>query len=162
MAVLLDITYSKKLGLPNYSSHSLGIGLKAEVANLDEVRGEVEKAYSLLQQSVDSQIVHSGFVSNEDKGENGTDQVQKTQVKVNGGATDPDKWNCTVRQRGLIVSVIERNGLDLRVVDDLANDLCGKPMSHLGKAQVSEVIGQVLDRWGRRPDANGRATGGPS
>jgi hypothetical protein len=82
MAVLLDITYSKKLGLPNYSSHSLGIGLKAEVANLDEVRGEVEKAYSLLQQSVDSQIVHSGFVSNEDKGENGTDQVQKTQGKV--------------------------------------------------------------------------------
>ena len=162
MAVLLDITYSKKLGLPNYSSHSLGIGLKAEVANLDEVRGEVEKAYSLLQQSVDSQIVHSGFVSNEDKGENGTDQVQKTQVKVNGGATDPDKWNCTVRQRGLIVSVIERNGLDLRVVDDLANDLCGKPMSGLGKAQVSEVIGQVLDRWGRRPDANGRATGGRS
>ena len=39
MAVLLDITYSKKLGLPNYSSHSLGIGLKAEAANLDEVGG---------------------------------------------------------------------------------------------------------------------------
>ena len=162
MAVMLDINYSKKLGLPNYSSHSLGVGLKAEVANLDEVQGEVEKAYSLLQSAVDSQIVHKGYVSNEDKGENGTDQVQKTQGKVNGGATDPDKWNCTVRQRGLIVSVIERNGLDLRVVDDLANDLCGKPMSDLGKAQVSEVIGQVLDRWGRRPDANGGTTGGRS
>jgi len=161
MAVLLDITYSKKLGLPNYSSHSLGIGLKAEVANLDEVRGEVEKAYSLLQQSVDSQIVHSGFVSNEDKGENGTDQVQKTQVKVNGNEskTDPDSWNCSVRQRGLIVSVIERNGLDLQVVDDLSQELHGRPMSDLGKAQVSEVIGQVLDRWGRHPKANGRAGG---
>ena len=162
MAVLLDITYSKKLGLPNYSSHSLGIGLKAEVANLDEVRGEVEKAYSLLQQSVDSQIVHSGFVSNEDKGENGTDQVQKTQVKVNGNVckTDPDKWNCTVRQRGLIVSVIERNGLDFRVVDDLSQELHGRPMSDLGKSQVSEVIGQVLDRWGRHPKTtNGRAGG---
>ena len=44
MAVMLDINYSKKLGLPNYSSHSLGIGLKAEVANLIEVQGEVEKA----------------------------------------------------------------------------------------------------------------------
>jgi hypothetical protein len=109
----------------------------------------VEKAYSLFQQSVDSQIVHSGFVSNEDKGENGTDQVQNTQVKVNGGATDPDSWNCTVRQRGLIVSVIERNGFDLRVVDDLSRELHGRPMSDLGKAQVSEVIGQVLDRWGR-------------
>ena len=164
MAVLLDITYSKKLGLPNYSSHSLGIGLKAEVANLDEVRGEVEKAYSLLQQSVDSQIVHSGFVSNEDKGENGTDQVQKTQVKVNGNEskTDPDSWNCSVRQRGLIVSVIERNGLDLRVVDDLSQELHGRPMSDLGKSQVSEVIGQVLDRWGRHPKVNGRTAGGRS
>ena len=157
MAVLLDITYSKKLGLPNYSSHSLGIGLKAEVANLDEVRGEVEKAYSLLQQSVDSQIVHSGFVSNEDKGENGTDQVQKTQVKVNGNGskTDPDKWNCSVRQKGLIVSVIERNGLDFRVVDDLSQELHGRPMSDLGKMQVSAVITEVLDRWGRHPKANG-------
>ena len=68
------------------------------------------------------------------RGENGTDQVQKTQVKVNGGSTDPDKWNCTVRQRGLIVSVMERNGLDLEVVDDLSQELHGRPMSDLGKA----------------------------
>jgi hypothetical protein len=162
MAVLLDITYSKKLGLPNYSSHSLGIGLKAEVANLDEVRGEVEKAYSLLQQSVDSQIVHSGFVSNEDKGENGTDQVQKTQVKVNGGSTDPDSWSCTIRQRGLILSILERNDLDPEVVEGLADDLCGKPMNDLNKGQISAVITKILDRWGRRPDANGRTTGGRS
>jgi len=162
MAVILDINYSKKLGLPNYSSHSLGIGLRAEVANLNDVQGEVEKAYSLLQSAVDSQIVHKGYVSNEDKGENGTDQVQKTQGKVNGNGskTDPDMWNCTVKQRGLIVSVIERNGLDFRVVDDLSQELHGRPMSDLGKSQVSEVIGQVLDRWGRHPKTtNGRAGG---
>ena len=160
MAVILDINYSKKLGLPNYSSHSLGIGLKAEVANLDEVQGEVEKAYSLLQSAVDSQIVHSGYVSNEDKGENGTDQVQKTQVKVNGTKADPDKWNCTVRQRGLLMTILERNDLDPEVVDDLSQELHGRPMSDLGKAQVSEVIGQVLDRWGRHPKTNGRTAGG--
>ena len=160
MAVLLDITYSKKLGLPNYSSHSLGIGLRAEVANLNDVQGEVEKAYSLLQSAVDSQIVHKGYVSNEDRGENGTDQVQKTQVKVNGGSTDPDKWNCPVRQRGLLMSILERNDLDPEVVEDLSQELHGRPMSGLGKAQVSEVIGQVLDRWGRHPKTNGRTAGG--
>ena len=164
MAVLLQFDYNKRLGLPAFSSHSFGITMRAEVTDPEKIGEEAERAYGLLQSAVDSQIVHQGYVSNEDKGENGTDQVQKTQGKVNGNVckTDPDKWNCTVRQRGLIVSVIERNGLDLRVVDDLANDLCGKPMSDLGKAQVSEVIGQVLDRWGRRPDANGRATGGRS
>jgi len=164
MAVLLQFDYNKRLGLPAFSSHSFGITMKAEVTDLEKIGEEAERAYGLLQSAVDSQIVHQGYISNEDKGENGTDQVQKTQVKVNGNGskTDPDKWNCTVRQRGLIVSVIERNGLDLRVVDDLANDLCGKPMSDLGNAQVSEVIGQVLDRWGRRPKTNGRTAEGRS
>ena len=158
MAVLLQFDYNKRLGLPAFSSHSFGITMKAEVTDLAKIGEEAERAYGLLQSAVDSQIVHKGFVSNEDKGENGTDQVQKTQGKVNGNVckTDPDKWNCTVRQRGLIVSVIERNGLDFRVVDDLSQELHGRPMSGLGKSEVSEVIGQVLDRWGRHPKTNGR------
>ena len=157
MAVILDINYSKKLGLPNYSSHSLGIGLKAEVANLGEVQGEVEKAYSLLQSAVDSQIVHQGFVSNESNEVNGSVQGQKVQPKAK---TDPDDWNCTIRQRGLILSILERNDLDPKVVEVLADDLCGKPMSDLNKGQVSSVISEFLDRWGRHPKANGKTAGG--
>ena len=159
MAVLLQFDYNKRLGLPAFSSHSFGITMKAEVTDLAKIGEEAERAYGLLQSAVDSQIVHKGYVSNEDKGENGTDQVQKTQVKVNGGATDPDKWNCTIRQRGLILSILERNDLDPEAVDDLSQELYGRPMSDLGKSQVSEVIGQVLDRWGRHPKANGRAGG---
>jgi len=160
MAVMLDINYSKKLGLPNYSSHSLGVGLKAEVANLDEVQGEVEKAYSLLQSAVDSQIVHQGFVSNESNQGNGVDQVQNRRSKVNEPKTDPDNWNCTVRQRGLLMTILERNGLDPEVVEKLSQELHGRPMSDLGKMQVSSVIGEVLDRWGRHPKANGKTAGG--
>ena len=155
MAVMLDINYSKKLGLPNYSSHSLGIGLKAEVANLDEVQGEVEKAYSLLQSAVDSQIVHQGFVSNESNEVNGSVQGQKVQPKAK---TDPDDWNCTVRQKGLLMTILERNNLDPEVVEDLSQEIHGRPMSDLGKMQVSAAIGEVLDRWGRHPKTtNGRA-----
>ncbi len=155
MAVILDINYSKKLGLPNYSSHSLGIGLKAEVANLDEVQGEVEKAYSLLQSAVDSQIVHQGFVSNESNEVNGSVQGQKVQPKAKA---NPDDWNCTVRQRGLLMTILERNNLDPEVVEDLSQEIHGRSMSDLGKMQVSAVIGEVLDRWGRHPKTtNGRA-----
>ena len=159
MAVMLDINYSKKLGLPNYSSHSLGVGLKAEVANLDEVQGEVEKAYSLLQSAVDSQIVHQGFVSNESNQGNGVDQVQNRRSKVNEPKTDPDSWNCTVRQRALILNILERNGLDPEVVEKLSRELHGRPMSDLGKMQVSSVIGEILDRWGRHPKATNGRTG---
>ena len=156
MAVMLDINYSKKLGLPNYSSHSLGVGLKAEVANLDEVQGEVEKAYSLLQSAVDSQIVHSGFVSNESNEVNGSVQGQKVQPKAQ---TDPDSWNCSIRQRALILNILERNGLDPEVVEKLSQELHGRPMSDLGKMQVSSVIGEILDRWGRHPKATNGRTG---
>ena len=163
MAVLLQFDYNKRLGLPAFSSHSFGITMKAEVTDLEKIGEEAERAYGLLQSAVDSQIVHSGYVSNEDKGENGTDQVQKTQGKVNGGSTDPADWNCTIRQRALILSILERNDLDPEVVEDLSQELHGRPMGDLGKSQVSEVIGQVLDRWGRHPKTtNGRTAGGRS
>ena len=97
MAVLLQFDYNKRLWLPAYSSYSFGITMKAEVTDLAKIGEEAERAYGLLQSAVDSQIVHQGYISNEDKAENGTDQVQKTKVKVNGEATDPDSWNCTVR-----------------------------------------------------------------
>lgn len=155
MAVLLQFDYNKRLGLPAYSSHSFGITMKAEVTDLAKIGEEAERAYGLLQSAVDSQIVHQGFVSNESNEVNGSVQGQKVQPKAK---TDPDSWNCTIRQRGLILSILERNDLDPEVVEDLADDLCGKPMSDLNKGQVSAVITEVLDRWGRHPKAtNGRA-----
>ncbi len=157
MAVLLQFDYNKRLGLPAYSSHSFGITMKAEVTDLERIGEEAERAYGLLQSAVDGQIVHQGFVSNESNEVNGSVQGQKVQPKAR---TDPDSWNCTIRQRGLILSILERNDLDPEVAEDLADDLCGKPMSDLNKGQVSAVISEILDRWGRHPKANGKTTGG--
>ena len=157
MAVLLQFDYNKRLGLPAYSSHSFGISMKAEVTDLERIGEEAERAYGLLQSAVDSQIVHQGFVSNESNEVNGSVQGQKVQPKAK---TDPDDWNCTIRQRALILSILERNDLDPEVAEDLADDLCGKPMSDLNKGQVSAVIGEILDRWGKYPKANGKTTGG--
>ena len=157
MAVLLQFDYNKRLGLPAYSSHSFGITMKAEVTDLERIGEEAERAYGLLQSAVDSQIVHQGFVSNESNEVNGSVQGQKVQPKA---GTDPDSWNCTIRQRGLILSILERNALDPEVVEDLADDLCGKPMSDLNKGQISSVISEILDRWGMYSKANGKTTGG--
>ena len=159
MAVLLQFDYNKRLGLPAYSSHSFGISMKAEVTDLERIGEEAERAYGLLQSAVDSQIVHQGFVSNESNEVNGSVQGQKVQPKAK---TDPDSWNCTIRQRGLLLSILERNDLDPEVAEDLSLELHGRPMSDLGKAQVSEVIGQVLDRWGRHPKPTSGRAGGRS
>ena len=156
MAILLQFDYNKKLGLPGFSSHSFGISMKAEVADVETIGEEASKAYSILQQSVDSQIANPGLIP--------SGNGKAIQVQSNGDKekTNPDDWTCTIRQRGLILSILERNDLDPEVVEDLAQELHGRPMSDLGKAQVSEVIGQVLDRWGRHPKTNGRNAGGRS
>jgi hypothetical protein len=156
MAILLQFDYNKKLGLPGFSSHSFGISMKAEVADVETIGEEAAKAYSILQQSVDSQIANPGLIP--------SGNGKAIQIQSNGDKekTNPDDWTCTIRQRGLILSILERNDLDPEVVEDLAQELHGRPMSDLGKAQVSEVIGQVLDRWGRHPKTNGRNAGGRS
>jgi hypothetical protein len=154
MAILLEFNYGKKLGLPGYSSHNFGVSMKAEVNDPEAIPQEAERVYSILQQSVDSQIANPGFIPS------GNGKAIQVQPNGNESKTDPDKWNCTVRQRGLLMTILERNDLDPEVVEDLSQELHGRPMSDLGKAQVSEVIGEVLDRWGRHPKTNGRTAGG--
>ena len=53
MAIILEAAYSKKLGLPNYSSHSYVVSIRTELSDLTQVEEESARLYSLLQQSVD-------------------------------------------------------------------------------------------------------------
>ena len=154
MAILLEFNYGKKLGLPGYSSHNFGVSMKAEVNDPEAIPAEAERVYGILQESVDSQIVNPGLIPS------GNGKAIQVQSNGNKEKTNPDNWNCTDRQRGLLMTILERNNLDPKVVEDLSQEIHGRPMSDLGKMQVSAVIGEVLDRWGRHPKTtNGRAGG---
>ena len=59
---MIVLLYGKKLGLPEYSSHNFSVSLKTEAASLDQIQDEVERAYHILQQAVDSQITNPGYV----------------------------------------------------------------------------------------------------
>ena len=150
MAILLEFKYDKRLGLPGYSSHDFGVSMRTEVNNVDQIQEESERAYRLLQQSVDAQLSNPGFVPSE----NGKETESKGN-QTNG--TDPQKWNCTERQRGLILKILSQNDLPESSVEQVAQDLHGQPMATLGKMQVSTVISEVLDRWGKHKRTNGRA-----
>lgn len=56
MAIILEAAYSKKLGLPHYSSHSYVVSIRTELADLTQVEQESARLYHLLQCSVDEQI----------------------------------------------------------------------------------------------------------
>ena len=60
MAILLEFKYDKRLGLPGYSSHDFGVSMRTEVNNVEEIQEESEKAYRLLQQSVEAQLSNPG------------------------------------------------------------------------------------------------------
>ncbi len=62
MAIILEAAYSKKLGLPNYSSHSYVVSLRTELSDLTQVEAESARLYALLQQSVDNAIQQVGFL----------------------------------------------------------------------------------------------------
>ena len=150
MAILLEFKYDKRLGLPGYSSHDFGVSMRTEVNNVEQIKEESERAYRLLQQSVDAQLSNSGFIPSE----NGKEQESKGNQT---NETDPQKWNCTERQRGLILKILSQNDLPESAVEQVAQDLHGQPMATLGKMQVSTVISEVLDRWGKHKRTNGRA-----
>lgn len=69
MALILTSDYSKKLGLPGFSSHQFSVSIQTELTDLDRVPGEVARLYQLLQQAVDREIQHTGFVPGDGYGE---------------------------------------------------------------------------------------------
>ena len=157
MAILLEIHYDKRLGLPGYSSHDFGVSLKTEVTDLDQIRQESERAYQILQKSVDSQIIHRGYVPDQVNNSGVTNQEEKdnTSVGIDKNDNNTEKWNCTVRQKDLILNVLERNDLDPQTANELGVELHGKEMDRLTKLQVSGVITELLNRFGRKKNKGG-------
>lgn len=62
MAIILEANYSKKLGLPAYSSHQYAITVRTEVNDLSQVQEASSHLYQQLQQAVDRDIQQTGFL----------------------------------------------------------------------------------------------------
>ncbi len=68
MAIRMISNYSKKLGLPGFSSHMFSVSLEIELATTVDVPAESARLYQLLQTNVDEQIKTVGFVPPYDYG----------------------------------------------------------------------------------------------
>src|ERR1035437_10114720 len=106
MAVFIEASYSKKIGLPAYSSHSFSITLRSEVSDFSEVERESCRLYTLLQESVDRNIVEVGFCP-ESNG-HGTPATRTTSP---ANQPNGDQWNCSDKQRDLILKIVEEHRL---------------------------------------------------
>ena len=142
MAIVLEANYSKKLGLPGYSSHQYSVTLRTEVADPNQVAAENNRLYDLLQSCVDSQIQKTGFLPK--GGQGGSVPISQG---TGNGRNDP--WACSAKQQALILDIVEEHKLDKNEIERLAQDRFGKGVKQLNKLEASGLIDELLEKHGK-------------
>lgn len=174
MAIILEAAYSKKLGLPNYSSHSYVVSIRTELSDLTQVEEGSARLYALLHQSVDNEINEVGFLPDatrygmHDAGVSHQPSSRPMPANGNGGhypdhpvyEQSGDHWVCSDKQKELILKLVEQHGLDKKEVEALAKEMFGLPVKTLNRLQASGLIEELLARHGQdRQNSHGRANG---
>jgi hypothetical protein len=147
MSIHLEANYSKKLGLPGYSSHQYSVTIKTEVNDPNQVQAESNRLYQLLQTCVDSQIQRTGYLP-DDRGAT----VPINQANGNGGT---ETWACSAKQQALILEIVQEHQLDKNDIEKLAQDRFGKGVKQLNKLEASGLIDELLETHGKQ-NGNGR------
>lgn len=163
MALKLIANYSKRLGLPGYSSHQFSVCVETEISSIDDVAGESTRLYRTLQQSVDDEIQHTGFVPENGYGGNGTSNGNErsngsSNGHTNGHATNGEAWTCSDKQRELILKLVDEHHLDKGQVDDTSREMFGIGVRELNKLQASGLIDRILDDHGGRKPSRARSS----
>jgi len=163
MALKLMANYSKRLGLPGYSSHQFSVTVETEISNINDAAGESARLYETLQQSVDEQIQRTGFVPDEGYGiseqgaRNGHRNGHNAPANSNGHAPNGDAWACSEKQQELIVKLVDEHQLDKGQVDDTSREMFGVGVRELNKLQASGLIDRILDEHGGRKPSRTRS-----
>ena len=159
MPIILEANYSKKIGLPQYSSHQFMVTLRTEITDLSAVQAESDRLYGLLQTAVDTSLQRVGYLP-EPAPKNGNGHGNGHQ-NGNGNGNGQDRWNCSDKQRELILKITDEHELDKVKVDQLAIDRFGKGVRQLNKLEASGLIDELLEQTGQKPN-NGRRFNGRS
>lgn len=171
MALKLIANYSKRLGLPGYSSHQFSVCVETEISNIDDVASESSRLYDTLQQSVDEEIQRTGFVP--DQGYGITEQTPANTARplpaaTNGsnghgsnGHTNGDGWHCSDKQRELILKLVAQHDLDKQEVEQLSHEMFGATIKDLNKLQASGLIDRMLENYGGQRNSASRRVSNP-
>jgi hypothetical protein len=182
MALILTSDYSKKCGLPCFSSHQFSVSIQTELTDLDRVPGEVARLYQLLQQSVDREIQQTGFVPADGYGEtqrslpatngngnNGHHRSNGHNGHSNGNGSIPRRgtapvngngpWQCSDKQRRLLTDLSRELQLSEEDLDERALRLFQRPARQLNKLSASGLITDLLGEAEALRQANGGSGG---
>ena len=158
MATLLQITYQKKLGLPNFSSHSCSVSVQVEVADLSHVAEENNRLYKLLQASVDEEIQKVGFMPDATKY-----GMVEGQTNGNGNGHQrqqqpPNDAGISEKQLDLVNRIIRDNNANKTEVENMSVELFGGGVRTLNRMQASQLIDELFEKYPRK-GGNGNGNG---
>ncbi len=180
MAIKLIANYSKRLGLPGYSSHQFEVSIETEITNPSDVQAVSANIYNTLQSAVDEQMQQVGFVPDEQYGRGNNTSATPTSAsspasanstKGNGYGTysaQPDtpepsqeeRWQCTEKQQSMILGQGRKCGMALAELDQLAQQRFGKPISTLNSMEASGIIKELMERTGDAQERGNTGRGG--
>jgi len=162
MALTLTANYSKRLGLPGFSSHQFSVSVETEITNINDVAAEASRLYLTLQRSVDEQIQSTGFVPGEGYGEQKADWPKFQRNPVAGEQENGSPvWRCSEKQKALIGKLIADNGLERGDVERIALEMFGTSELHtLNKLQASGLIDRLIEDYGGKTNRRGTTPAG--
>jgi len=149
MAVIFEAAYSKKLGLPNYSSHSYVVSVRVELRDISQVHEESTKLYKMLQAAVDKDIESVGFIPD------ATQYGMNNGNQTNGnGHQHHEPSGISQKQLDLINKVTKENNINKNDLEKMAVDLFGGGVRTLNRMQASNLIDELFDKYGRKGNGN--------
>jgi hypothetical protein len=154
--ITLEANYSKKLGLPGYSSHQYSLTVRKEVGDISQVENESRQLFATLQSNVDRDIQNTGFLP----GANGNGHRNGGNGNGNGHGNGQrpadERWKCSDKQRNYILEIVAESKLDKMEVEKLAQERFGKPVKALNKLEASGLIEELIERTGGKGQGMGR------
>jgi hypothetical protein len=154
--ITLEANYSKKLGLPGYSSHQYSLTVRKEVSDISQVENESRQLFATLQSNVDRDIQNTGFLPGNNGNGNGNRNGANGDGNGNGHPPSEEWWNCSDKQRNLILKIVDESKLDKNEVEKLAQDRFGKSVKGLNKLEASGLIEELIERTGGKGADAGR------
>jgi hypothetical protein len=147
----IQTTYSKKLGLPNFSSHSFSVTVRAEISSLRRLEIESARLYRLLQTSVDKEVQEVGFLpdatkygmlANGNAGQNGDSGNGHRTSAASVPATDAS--HSSEKQKTLIAKVAKEQKFTDEDLEGIAQRLFKLPLEQLDRKKTSRFITELL------------------
>jgi hypothetical protein len=153
--ITLEANYSKKIGLPGYSSHQFSVTLKSELSDVSQVEQESARLYDVLQTSVDGNIQQVGFLPSEAKPNGNGYHPRNGNGYANGHNNGHQRslrpgeelWKCSPKQKELILKITDEQKLDKNNVEQLAQDRFGKGVRQLNKLEASGLIEELIEKY---------------